>query len=239
MLYARMPILCKIQAKHSRAANAMKHMEEPWAIVILNWNNAPDTIVTVQAIQAWKKLSPAIWVVDNGSQDDSVESIQQACPGVRLLLSDYNRGFAAAVNQGLAATTAPFVLLLNPDAALLPSTLAQLVHHLQSQPDVAAVGPRQWLNADRVWQWGIVPRPPHWRDLLARRSALARRSLTPHWALSRAIWRDDQPTVVTALSGACLLLRRSALEAVGGLDEGFFLFYEKLGVGFDKLCCAR
>jgi GT2 family glycosyltransferase len=76
----------------------VKHTGEPLAIVILNWNNSPDTCATIQAIQDWKRLPPVIWVVDNGSQDDSVERIQRECPGVRLSLNDHNRGFVAGNN---------------------------------------------------------------------------------------------------------------------------------------------
>jgi len=76
----------------------VKHTGEPLAIVILNRNNSPDTSATIQAIQDWKRLAPVIWVVDNGSQDDSVERMRRECPGVRLLLNDHNRGFAAGNN---------------------------------------------------------------------------------------------------------------------------------------------
>ena len=100
----------------------MNYTGASWAIVILNWNNWPDTIATVQAIQTWEALTPIVWVVDNGSQDDSVERIRRECPAVRLLLSDHNLGFAAgnnlAIRQVLAEGQATCLLLLNNDAVI-------------------------------------------------------------------------------------------------------------------------
>ena len=128
-------------------------------VIVVSYNSRSRLTSCLSSIENQGEVSTSIVVIDNASTDDGVALVEAQFPNVQLFENADNRGFAAAVNQGLAATTAPFVLLLNPDAALLPSTLAQLVHHLQSQPDVAAVGLRQWLNADRVWQWGIVPRP--------------------------------------------------------------------------------
>ncbi len=172
-----------------------------------------------------------IIVVDNASTDGSAALVATRFPTVQLTINPDNRGFAIAVNQGLALATGEFVLLLNPDATLLPGALAQLLKFLETHPQVAAVGPRQWLDADCTWQWSVVPHPPHWHTILPslpglRRLGLARRQLAAHWALNRAIWSDEQAQITPYLSGACLLLRRKALQAVGGLDERYFLFFE-------------
>ncbi|MBU0704355.1 MAG: glycosyltransferase, partial [Chloroflexi bacterium] len=122
----------------------MRTTDHPWAIVILNWNNATDTIATVRAIQAWEVLTPTIWIVDNGSQDDSVERIRRECPGVRLLLSDHNRGFAAgnnmAIRQALADGQAASFLLLNNDAVIDESGARQLLETLD-RTGAGIVGP--------------------------------------------------------------------------------------------------
>ena len=78
-----------------------RDQSQAWAVVILNWNNDPDTIATVRGIRAWQSLAPEIWVVDNGSEDDSVERLRQECPGIRLLQSGHNLGFAAGNNLAI------------------------------------------------------------------------------------------------------------------------------------------
>ena len=200
-------------------------------VIVVSHNSQPYLEGCLASIVEGQGIPADIVVVDNASTDGSAALVVARFPAAQLTVNPDNRGFAAAVNQGLALAMGEFVLLLNPDATLLPGTLAQLVGFLETHPCAAAVGPRQWLDADCTWQWSIVPWPPHWRIILSglpglRRLGLARRQPAAHWALNRAIWRDEEPRDVAYLSGACLLLRRAALEAVGGLDERYFLFFE-------------
>ncbi|MCI0519421.1 MAG: glycosyltransferase family 2 protein [Chloroflexi bacterium] len=182
-------------------------------------------------------LAPGqIILVDNASQDGSEQLARQLCPQAFILENKSNLGFARGVNQGLSHARGELVLLLNPDAALLPGALQTLARFLQNNPRAAGAGPRQYVDASLNWQWGVIPHPPHWSLLLARRRGfqrlpLIRRRLEALWAADRAVWRGDAPCQAPALSGACLLLRRAALEALGGLDEGYFLFYEDVDLG--------
>ena len=172
-----------------------------------------------------------IIVVDNSSSDGSVDLVRSQFPSARLIANSANRGFAAAANQGIASAASPFVLLLNPDVTLLPGAIRLLELFLETHPHAAAVGPRQWLDDTRTWQWAVVPHPPTWRSLMVQRTGLqwlgiGNRWLAAHWDLNRSIWRCEEPQPVPYLSGGCLLLRRAALKAVGGIDEDYFLFFE-------------
>lgn len=200
-------------------------------VIVASYNSRTHLPACLASVLAPQGASFELIVVDNASTDGSAALVADQFPMARLVVNRENRGFAAAVNQGLAQAAGEFVLLLNPDAMLLPGALKTLVDFLEAHSHVAAVGPRQWLDVACTWQTIVVPRPPHWRVLLAdwpglRRLGLGRRQLAAYWALDRAIWRDERPQQVPFLFGACMLLRRSALEAVGGLDEGYFLFFE-------------
>ncbi len=200
-------------------------------VIIVSYNSQPYLQACLASIITQREIATDIIVVDNASTDSSVALVTAEFPTARLIANQENRGFAVAVNQGVTLATGEYVLLLNPDATLFPGALAYLIDFLETHPQVAAAGPRQWLDAERTWQCSIVPRPLHWRTILSglpglRRLGLARRQLTAHWALNRAIWRDERPRVTPYLSGACVLLRRKSLQAVGGLDERYFLYYE-------------
>jgi GT2 family glycosyltransferase len=179
------------------------------AIVILNWNNYPDTIATVQAIGAWENLAPAIWVVDNGSQDESVERIRRDGPNVRLLESDHNLGFAAgnnlAVRQALIDGQADYFLLLNNDAILAEDGLSQL------------------LDTAEKYEAGIVGSllrdPP---PTLALQSAGGRNMA---WHIDTHIHKipSAAPYAVDYVPGTAILIRADVFKTVGLLDETYFI----------------
>lgn len=200
-------------------------------VIVVSYNSRPYLSACLTSIAQQHEIPTEVTVVDNASTDGSAVLMTADFPSAQLVVNQKNRGFAAAVNQGLALATGEFIMLLNPDAALLPGALAQLMGFLESHPCAAGVGPRQWLDEKCTWQWSIVPSPPHWRLLLSRlpvmqRMDLVRHQLAERWALNRTIWRNEEPVQTPYLSGACLLLRRTTLETAGGLDEGYFLFYE-------------
>lgn len=180
------------------------------AIIILNWNNASDTIPTVQAIQAWDTLTPTIWVVDNGSQDDSVERIQRGCPGVRLLLSDHNRGFAVgnnmAIHQALAEGHKGSVLLLNNDALI---DQAGALHLLDT------------LDRTRA---GIVG--PVLRDPPPASTLQAAGGLSPTWRVNTHLMHipdTSTPYPVDYVPGTAILIASEVFERIGLLDEDYFI----------------
>lgn len=211
--------------------------------VVVTHNSADCVEACLRSLMAEQAASVEVAVVDNASTDGTAERLRAGGLPLTLVANRDNRGFAAAANQGAALGQGDYVLLLNPDAALMPGALESLVAFLEGHPQAGAAGPRQYLDAPGGWQWSIVPAPPDWRPLLAARApALAERGqtagrLAAAWSLNRRIWREDAPQSVPHLSGAGLLVRRVAWEAVGGLDEGFFLFYEDLDL-CDRLRAA-
>jgi hypothetical protein len=181
-------------------------------------------------------------VVDNASADDSAVLVRRRFPDARLIENVRNLGFGAACNQGAAAEGRPgecagdeqrqgsgkFILFLNPDAVLAPGALAALLARLHATPRAAVAGPRVVYPDGRPQPTRRrFPRPV---DLLLESTPLEWRG--PDWAPLRR-WRMVDATegvagAVDWLSGACLLVRREAFDAVGGFSPRFFMYFEEV-----------
>jgi GT2 family glycosyltransferase len=162
-------------------------------------------------------------IVDNGSTDGTVAHLRATRPDLHIIEAE-NRGFAAGNNAGIRATTSPLVLLLNPDTLVGPGAIETLVEALEADATAAIAGPR------------IVD--AHGRAELSFGSMMAPLAELRQKLL--VVGRDREWPIVTPLvermtrearhvdwvSGACLLIRRDALAAVGLLDERFFLYTE-------------
>jgi GT2 family glycosyltransferase len=166
-----------------------------------------------------------IFVVDNGSQDGSAAAIRDAFPAVNVIANVENRGFAAANNQAIRVSRGEYVLLLNSDAFPKSDAVQRLVAYLDANPGVAVVGPRV-LNRDESLQKSCYPFPGPWRavcDYLLLTAAFPNSRLFGDY---RA-WAHDDERVVDFVIGACMLVRRCALDQVGLLDEDFFFYGEE------------
>ncbi|MBI4172193.1 MAG: glycosyltransferase family 2 protein [Actinobacteria bacterium] len=167
-------------------------------------------------------------VVDNGSTDGTVERVRERFPEATLLESE-NRGLAAGWNAGLAAAPASrYHLFLNADAWLAGDALARLVAFADEHPRAAVVGPRL-SNPDGSLQRSVRGFPTAWR--LATEYFFLRR-LAPRSRLLNAFYAGgfdhDEVREAEFVMGACLLVRREAVDEVGGLDEDYFLFSEEV-----------
>src|SRR5262245_22361765 len=123
-------------------------MPAPVAIVVVTWNSRgeiKDCLRTALAEEPQELV-----VVDNGSQDGTAELIRSAFPSAHLICESQNTGFAAGCNTGIAATAAPFVLLLNADAQLQPGYVGSLVRALVATPRAASATGKLVYQADGV-----------------------------------------------------------------------------------------
>jgi GT2 family glycosyltransferase len=179
-------------------------------------------------------------VVDNDSTDRTVEVIRSSHADVRLIANRSNRGFAAACNQGIRAGSGELVLLLNPDAQLLPATLRQLAGYMDRQPRAGIVGPRL-VRPDGSLQpdASATGRFPSFRQALFEYTRLGRMWPDSPWNREYFLTGADRlaSRPVAMLQGACFLFRRSLLDDVGAFDERFFLYFEE--TDFCKLAADR
>jgi GT2 family glycosyltransferase len=213
------------QAAVNPAVNPALDPAVDLSVIIVTYNSCALTLACVASVLAERRVdSPTleVIVVDNASTDDTLPTLRQQAPDVRLLPQSANLGFARGNNVGLAAARGRHLLLLNSDTEVRPGALAALAAFLDAHPEAGACGP-MLLNPDGTLQ-------PSGRELptlasllldMTRLHRLRRRDLYAQRG------RDyTQVTTVGELSAAALLVRRSVYEQVGGLDPAFFAYYE-------------
>jgi GT2 family glycosyltransferase len=194
------------------------------SVVIVSFNTRPHLLRCLSSLEQYVSVPVETIVVDNGSEDGSVAAVRSAHPTVRVVENGANLGFAAACNRGLRESVAPYRLLLNSDAEVRPGALEALAAVLDERADVGIVGPRT-VEPDGAPQVSFGPDLTPLSEWRQRRRVRALRQRRPEaiQEVQASCAHEQEPAWV---SGACLLARASALEAVGGLDERFFLYEE-------------
>lgn len=195
------------------------------AAVIVNYNAGPELASALQSIademggRSWEAV-----VVDNASVDGSSDLVSVFTPHARVVRNAVNVGFGRGVNQGVAASTAPFVLIMNPDCRLEHGALATMRAELDCRQRCAIVGPRV-LDLDGSEQGSARGDPDMLTGLFGRTSAL--RNLLPSSSMSRRnVVSNGESATVDWVSGACMLVRRAAFDDVTGFDARYFLYWE-------------
>ena len=150
--------------------------------------------------------------------------MRERFPWVNLIQNAQNTGFARANNQGMQAAVGRYLLLLNSDTVVHPGALSTLVKFMDAHPCAGACGARL-LNADGSLQHAchpmLTPEREFWRLLFLER-------IWPHATYPMANWSTEVACAVEAIKGACLLLRRTALDQIGLLDEAYFMYTEEV-----------
>jgi GT2 family glycosyltransferase len=190
--------------------------------VVVAYNGLPWIERCLESVAGCEKI-----VVDNGSTDGTVELIRERFPDARLIELE-NRGLAAGWNAGVRAASGRYFLVLNSDAWLLDGALERLVAYADANPQAAVVAPKL-LNPDGTLQRSVRGFPTVWRIAT---EYLFLRKLAPRSSLLNAFYAGpfahDRVYEAEFVQGACFLLRREAVDAVGPADEGFFLFSEEV-----------
>ena len=195
-----------------------------WAAVVVNYNAGPALADCVASLLA-QEPSPELVVVDNASTDGSVERLRQAHPGVRVVRSGGNLGYARAANLGIAATDAPVVAVLNPDTVLRPGVGRAVTARFAAEGDLGALGPRLHNPDGSVYP--SARRVPSVVDAVGHGLLFFVWPDNPFTRRYREVDADpDRRRYVDWVSGAAIWLRRAALDAVGGWDERYFMYVE-------------
>jgi N-acetylglucosaminyl-diphospho-decaprenol L-rhamnosyltransferase len=200
-------------------------MGEPVVSAVVVTHNAAGWIE--QCLGSLAGTGAEVIVVDNASTDGTTSLVREKFPDARVI-EEENRGFGAGNNAGMRAASGRYYLLLNPDAWLTEGALDKLVAFADEHPEAAVVGPRL-LNPDGTLQRSVRGYPSPWR--IATEYFFLRK-LGPRTHALNAFFGEqfDHESVREAeyLFGACMLVRREAVDSVGGFDEDFFLMSEEV-----------
>jgi GT2 family glycosyltransferase len=219
------PQLVKTLSKEAQMGTGRTPLQPKVTIVILNWNNAPDTLECLASVAELCYDNYGVLVVDNGSTDGSVAAIRDQYPGVTILENAENLGYAEGNNAGIRyamQSGAELVLILNNDTLVAPTMLAELVRAIESSPEVGMVGPTVYCTDPADWLFaagGLV---------LWKRGALCHRGMfQPAGPYTKA----ESPEPVDFIVGCGVLVRRQLIEAAGVLNPLYYLNYEDVEWG--------
>jgi N-acetylglucosaminyl-diphospho-decaprenol L-rhamnosyltransferase len=193
------------------------------SIVVVNWNTSAMLSACVHSLEA--AGGPAeIIVVDNASSDGSARMVHEHFPHAHLVENSQNLGFSRASNQGIDLASGRYVCLLNSDTQVCPGALETLVAFMDAHPLAGCCGPRL-RNSDGSLQPSahpmLSPEREFWRLMFL------------DWLRPRATypvhqWDVAHPRRVDVIKGACMMLRREALDEVGPLNESYFMYTEEV-----------
>lgn len=197
------------------------------SIILVTWNNKQYLEPCLRSLYARPMNSGfEIVIVDNGSNDGSQTMLRNEFPEAHLIQNNENVGLSRASNQGIQASSWRYVLLLNNDTLVNSASLDTMVEFMDAVPDAGAAGGRL-LNPDGSFQCGYA------RFSTLTQEFLIATGLGEHlWIGYPSHGQSDCVKVVDWLSSACLILRRSALEQVGLLDEQYFVYGDETDLQF-------
>jgi GT2 family glycosyltransferase len=191
------------------------------SVIIVNWNNQTDTLACLASLDQCHYPELEVIVVDNASTDGSVEAIQENYPKVYLVRNQENLGFTGGNNTGMKISfqgKADYAFLLNNDAEIAEDSLEKLVDFMESKPDVWAAAPLIYYYSQQNVIWSAGGKIDE------------RRAMTQMLGTDE----DDRgqfgtiPFPVDFATGCAMMVRRTAVEKFGMLDDRFFMYYEEV-----------
>jgi hypothetical protein len=189
------------------------------SIIIVNWNTSALLAKAITSARLWpgRQIVETI-VVDNASTDGSAQMVRTLYSNVQLIANTENVGYTRACNQGLAQAKGRYLLFLNSDAELTRGCLDELVRVMDAHPDIGACSPALTASRRDV-PAGVFPRL--WLRLLPVKT---------NWRIEQRMIegfrRDAEFYEVEWIVGAVLMVRREAVEQIGGMEERLFMWYD-------------
>ena len=196
------------------------------SVIVVSWNTRELLAQCLASVRAEAEtVALETIVVDNHSEDGSAAMVRARFPEMRLVENDTNTGFVGGNNLALPLAVGRYLLLLNSDAALEPGAVARLAAFMDERPEAGIVGPRI-VNPDGSLQSSYMDFPTLWREfqLLTKLHLLLGRPYAP----SHGPEESDAVHEADWVSGACLMIRREAVDQVGGMDSDYFMFSEEV-----------
>ena len=198
------------------------------SIVIVSYNVCSYLEQCLQSVQtALEGIDGEVFVVDNHSDDDSVEVVRNRYPWVRLIANRENLGFARANNIAITQSEGEYVLLLNPDTVVEPDTLREVLLFMDEHPKAGGAGVMMHQEDGTKAPESRRALPTPWV------ACLKMLGFTKRYYMSHLSW--NEPARIEVISGAFCLLRRKAIDEIGLLDEDFFMYGEDIDLSYRLL----
>jgi len=188
------------------------------SIIIVTWNTAQITLKCVQTINNFLD-NPEIIIVDNGSEDNTVELLSKE-KNVKIIKNGENLGFSKANNIGLHYASHEFILFMNSDIELIDDSINDLFEYFKDNENIGIIGPK-FLNPDLTPQASVFPKQ-------SALNAFKEFYLNQKNSYSKYIPKTEKPIKVWAISGGCILTRKSFFESIGGWNEKYFFYFEDM-----------
>ena len=204
------------------------------SIIIVNYNVKhflEQALLSVR--RASRGLEVEVWVVDNNSVDDSVPMVREKFPEVQLIANQHNPGFSTANNQAIRQSSGKYVLLLNPDTVVEEDTFEKCIAFMDAHPEAGGLGVRMIDGSGKFLPESKRGFPTPWVAFcktVGLSRLFPRSRLFNHYHLGYL--GEHEVREVEVLAGAFMLLRHSALDEIGLLDEAFFMYGEDIDLSY-------
>ena len=216
------------------------------SVVIVSYNVEKLLADCLESLRVEARQVPMeVFVVDSASRDGTVEMVRRNFPEVTVFASPENIGFSAGNNRALGLCRGRYVVLLNPDTVVHEGALATLIEYLERHPETGMAGPtlrlgdgsiqsecaRNLPHLSNVFQWLALLDKLEWKLRFRGRRPIADRHPPPGTLFDRLnllAWARDRNCAVESIAGACMLMRREVMEAVGALDEALPLYLDDI-----------
>ncbi len=199
------------------------------SVIIVNWNSKDYLLKSVASIEAETKgIEFEIVVIDSGSFDGCEKILRKCHPQIHFIQSIRNVGFAIANNEAFKMSRGRNLLFLNPDTEIEGTAIEVLNHYLDVLPSAGIVGARL-LNSDGSVQKTCTRSFPTVINQFLESEFLER--WIPHsrlWGMTPLLKKTETPIGVDAVSGACLMIKRSVFERVGMFSTDYFMYSEDI-----------
>ncbi len=199
------------------------------SIVIVNWNTEIQLRECLASVVNNNESIPTeVIVVDNCSADRSCEMCGSEFPNVKLIINECNVGFARANNTAIRASSGDFIMLLNPDTQVRPNTMSRMIEFMRDNPSAGVVGPKIIEPNGEIQ--GSARKFPSLRTAFLGRTSFLRKIFGSSSVATDEIpclaHKSDDALEVDWVNGACMFVRKEAIEQTGLLDEKFFMYWE-------------
>jgi hypothetical protein len=188
-------------------------------IIVLNWNGKSDTLRCIDSLARLEYPNFSILVVDNASEDDSVEEIEKRYPGIEIVENNNNLGYSGGNNVGIAVALdekADYAILLNNDTIVDPQSISVLVSAMEKDDKIGVAGPKVlWIDQkSRTQSAGLKIRWMTGKTLLIK---------SDDWDNE-----DSESYDVDGVSGCAIMIRTDIIHKIGNLNETYFAYWEEI-----------